>query len=183
MVSFFLVGLFIWGFYKGFRRGFALQAVYLGGYLFSYTLATLHYRKLASVLKMIIPFPNAQASTRMGYFSQSQTLDLDIAFYAGIAFLLIYFSCYFLVRLLAVFVYGLRFVPIFGEANKLLGGVSGFFSMFLSALIVLKLLTIIPNNSLQTVLFENRLVQAMIERIPFFSDNLQQLWVAQTIGV
>jgi uncharacterized membrane protein required for colicin V production len=181
MVSVILIILFIWGFYVGFRRGFILQLVYTAGYTISYIAASTYYRQLANFLELFVPFPSANSGTKMKFFSEGQTLDLDKFFVAGVAFFLIYSVCYFLFRLLAIFAYGLRLIPFLGGINKILGGLGGLASVFLTAFMILKLLTILPINFLQSMLYKDVLVQAMMERIPFFSQNLQDLWVDKLV--
>lgn len=182
MILIVLLILFAWGFYSGYRRGFLLQLLYLGGCAFSYFVAIAHYRKLMVILEMIIPFPSANSEAKMKFFTEQQTLNLNKSFYAGLSFVLIYVICYFAFRIVAIFAYGLRFVPFMQRRFKVLSGILGFLSIFLLTFIVLKLLTIFPINSLQSNLYNNFLVKAMIGRIPFFSDNLQELWVLKIIG-
>ncbi|MDR3157019.1 MAG: CvpA family protein [Lactobacillales bacterium] len=182
MILIVLLILFVWGFYSGYRRGLLLQLFYLGGCTFSYFVAVAHYRKLMIILEMFIPFPSANSEAKMKFFTEQQTLDLNKFFYAGLAFVLIYVVCYFVFRIVAIFAYGLRFVPFMRGRFKVLSGISGFLSIFLLTFMMLKLLTTFPINSLQSSLYDNFLVKAMMGRIPFFSNNLQELWVFKITG-
>ena len=77
------------GAYGGARRGLILQFVMTVGYFVSYLMASKYYQALGSHLELIVPYPSASESSQFVYYDQALGLNLDGAFYNGVAFIII----------------------------------------------------------------------------------------------
>lgn len=169
------------GFYTGMKRGLALQIVYTVGYFCVYLIAKTFYKSLASKLTLYVPYPSPTAETKLVLFNQNVTLDLDQAFYGAVAFLVILFLGWLIVRFLAVFVHGLTFVPIIKQANGLAGGILSFLVMYVGVFLVLMMVSMIPTESIQTQFKNSGLAQFIVKDTPVFSKQIYHLWVEKMI--
>ncbi|MDR0921081.1 MAG: CvpA family protein [Lactobacillales bacterium] len=184
MLTIFILLCFAWGFYTGYRRGLALQLVYIVGYIFSFILAMVKYKELGKRLELWVPYPSATEGTKMFFFDEKTTLDLDMAFYAGVAFVLIYFVGVLVVHLLAIFAHHLQYVPLLkGNHGIIWGGALSALSVYFGVFLLLYLLSMVPMTSLQNLLGNDPLSRAMIERTPFFSKALGRLWVENILNL
>jgi len=182
MLAILLLLIFVYAYYAGYRRGFALQLLYTVGYLISYAVAANFYRQLSDKIELWIPFPNPQIDSNMLFFDRDTSFILSRAFYAGVAFVLIYIVGCIVVRFLGLLAHKLNDIAIFGTANRILGGAFSVFVVYLTVLMVLILGSMVPMDSIQEHLHGDILTRAMIERTPFFSGNLRNLWIEDVIG-
>jgi uncharacterized membrane protein required for colicin V production len=181
MIAIIIILILAYGFYTGHRRGLAYQLVFSFGYTISYLIAATKYQELGSKLELWIPFPSATEETKMIFFSQKQALEMDKAFYAAVAFVLIYFICYLIVRLIGIFAHKLMYISVFGKSNHIVGGVFGLLAVYIGIFLILYLLSMVPMNSLQNVLASDPLARAIIERTPFFTNDVHQMWIIDMI--
>lgn len=103
MLTLLILLLLAIGFYTGMKRGLVLQIVYTVGYFFVYLIARTFYQSLAAKLTLYVPYPSPTAETKLVLFNQNITLDLDQAFYGAVAFLLILFFGWLVVRFFSYF--------------------------------------------------------------------------------
>lgn len=181
MLTLLILLLLAIGFYTGMKRGLVLQIVYTVGYFFVYLIARTFYQSLAAKLTLYIPYPSPTAETKLVLFNQNITLDLDQAFYGAVAFLLILFFGWLVVRFLAIFVHGLTFVPIIKQANGLAGGLLSLLVMYVGIFLVLMMLSMIPTDSVQNQFKHSGLAQFIVRDTPVFSKQIYHLWVEKMI--
>ncbi|MFK4565804.1 CvpA family protein [Enterococcus sp. UD-01] len=181
MLTLFILLLFAIAFYTGARRGLILQVLYTFGYLCSYLVAKSYYKNLASHLELYIPYPSPTAETKLVFFDQNITLDLDQAFYGAVAFLFILALGWLIVRLLAVFARGLVFVPVLKEANWLIGGLMSLLVVYVGVFLVLTMLSMLPVDAVQNQFKNSGLARFIIEDTPVFSKQIYHLWIEQMI--
>ena len=101
MLTILILLLLAFGFYTGAKRGLILQVLYSVGYLISYFVARTYYKEVASHLELYIPYPSVTPTSKLVFFNQEISLDLDKAFYSAVAFLLLLFAGWLVVRFLA----------------------------------------------------------------------------------
>jgi uncharacterized membrane protein required for colicin V production len=181
-VTILLLLLLAWGFYTGYRRGFALQAVYSVGIIISLVIASKFYKNLAKGLDLWVPYPSPTSDTRMIFFSQKMSFDLEKAFYAGVAFIGIFILCYLLIRLLGLFAHALMYQSILGKADKTVAGIFGAGAVLIALVMVTILLSMVPMNFVQNLLSENVLSKLIIEHTPVFSSLFHKLWITNILG-
>lgn len=181
MLTLLILLLLAIGFYTGARRGLILQVLYTFGYLCSYFIAKSYYKSLASHLELFIPYPSPTADTKLVFFNQEITLDLDQAFYGAVAFLLILAAGWLVVRFLAIFAHGLVFVPVLKQANWLAGGLISLIIMYIGIFLVLSMVSMLPVDGIQNQFKSSGLARYIIENTPIFSKQIYHLWVEQMI--
>lgn len=181
MLTLLILLLLAIGFYTGARRGLILQVLYTVGYLCSYFVAKTYYKSLASHLELFIPYPSPTAETKLVFFNQNLTLDLDQAFYGAVAFLLIIVAGWFVVRFLAIFAHGLVFVPVLKQANWLAGGIISLVVIYVGLFLILSMLSMLPVDALQNQLKNSGLASYIIKDTPIFSKQIYHLWIEQMI--
>ncbi|MGX7148703.1 CvpA family protein [Enterococcus ureasiticus] len=181
MLTLLILLLFAIGFYTGARRGLILQVLYTFGYLCSYFIARTYYKSLASHLELFIPYPSPTADTKLVFFKQELTLDLDQAFYGAVAFLLILAVGWLVVRFLAIFAHGLVFVPVLKQANWLAGGLISLIVVYIGVFLVLSTVSMLPVDSVQNQFKNSGLARYIIKDTPIFSKQIYNLWIEQMI--
>lgn len=170
------------GFYSGAKRGFVLQILYSVGYLISYMVAKSNYKSLASHLELYIPYPSATQETKLVFFNQEIVLELDQAFYGAVAFLIILFAGWLIVRFAAIFARGLTFMPILKQADWVAGGVLSMVVLYVGIFLVLNAASMIPVDFIQNQFESSGLARFMIKDTPIFSKQIYNLWVEQMIN-
>ncbi|MBP2099715.1 CvpA family protein [Enterococcus rivorum] len=169
------------GFYTGTKRGLVLQIIYTVGYLIAYLVAKQNYKALASHLELYIPYPSPTAETKLLFFDQKLTLELDQAFYGAIAFLIILFAGWLVVRILAVFAHGLTFIPVLKQANGLAGGVLSFLVIYVGIFLVLSTIAMLPVDAVQNQFKNSGLARFIVENTPILTKQVQNMWIEQMI--
>lgn len=181
MLTLLILLLLAIGFYTGARRGLILQVLYTFGYFCAYLIARTYYRSLASHLKLYIPYPSPTADTKLVFFNQDITLDLDQAFYGAVAFLLILAAGWLAVRFLAIFAHSLAFIPVFKQANGLIGGVISMLVVYVGIFLFLTMLSMLPVDAVQNQFERSGLAQFIVKDTPVFSKQIYSLWVEKMI--
>lgn len=181
MLTLLILLLLAIGFYTGARRGLVLQILYTFGYFCTYFIARTYYKSLASHLKLYVPYPSPTAETKLVFFDQNITLDLDQAFYGAVAFLLILAAGWLVVRFLGIFAHNLTFIPVLKQANGLAGGVISFIVMYVGIFLVLMMLSMLPIDAIQNQFKNSGLAQFIVKDTPVFSNQIYQLWVEKMI--
>ncbi|MGC6769979.1 CvpA family protein [Enterococcus sp. LJL51] len=170
------------GFYTGAKRGFVLQILYSVGYFIAYLVAKSNYKSLASHLELYIPYPSATEETKLVFFKQEIVLDLDQAFYAATAFLMILFIGWLIVRFIAIFAHGLTFLPVLKQADWVAGGILSMVVLYIGLFLILSTLSMIPVDFIQNQFESSGLVRFMLKDTPIFSKQVYNLWVEQMIN-
>ena len=106
MISFFILLIFIYCCYVGYRRG----VVYEG-------LAALLYKPFSNFLNLWVPYPSANDRSSFAFFDKTTGLTLDKSFYAAIAFSIILLIVCCLWRFVMLGFNQLRYVTINSNLN------------------------------------------------------------------
>lgn len=181
MLTLFILLLLALGFYTGAKRGLVLQVLYSVGYLVSYFVARMYYKDLASHLELYVPYPSATPDSKLVFFNQEISLDLDQAFYAAVAFLLLLFAGWLVIRFLAIFLRGLTFIPVLKQVNWILGGLLSVIVVYVGLFLVLTMVSMIPTDLVQNQFRASGLARGIVENTPILSKQIYQLWVQQII--
>ncbi|MGK0551422.1 CvpA family protein [Enterococcus faecalis] len=182
MLTIIILFILAYGFYTGAKRGFVLQILYSVGYFISYLVARMYYKDLASHLELYVPYPSVTPNSKLVFFNQELSLNLDQAFYAAIAFLILLFAGWLVVRFLAIFLRGISFIPIFKQVNWLLGGLLSVVILYVGIFLVLTTFSMVPIDSIQNQFRSSGLARIIVEHTPILSKQIFQLWVQQIIG-
>ncbi|MDW8684615.1 CvpA family protein [Streptococcus suis] len=182
MISLAIILILAWSFYIGYSRGLVLQAFYSMGSIIALVVATATYKKLASFLYLWVPFANATQGSSNYYFDEKYLFDLDMVFYAGLAFLLIYVLVYAIVRFIGIFVHLLEAFNPDTKTTNLISGAGAVLVTFISLQIVMVLLSTIPLAMIQDKLHSSFLANIMIQYTPFTSSFLKSLWLSNIAG-
>lgn len=178
MLSLVILIFLAYCFYVGARRGIKLQAVYTVGYLISFFIARLLAGVFRPLLELWVPYPSATPESKFVFFSDSVGMQLDSAFYYGIAFLFILAICWIVVHLIALNVNELQFAPASDETvNWLAGGVVNLFCGYMFMVMILYLLAMIPLDGLQHMLGNSHMAILMVRYTPILSHLLANWWI------
>ena len=176
LIDLIILVILIWAFLVGYSRGLFLQAIYSFGTLFALLIASLNYQNFAHTISSWIPFASATQDSQLYFFSDKLLFQLDNAFYAGLAFLMIYVVVYFIIRFIGIF---LTFAKqnILGRQGKIIAGILSIFASFFGLQIFFTILALVPMASLQAHLHASFLVRLMVLHTPLFSGLLQNLFI------
>lgn len=174
MIDLVIIILLVAGLVSGARRGLIVQLIQMAGFLISIIVAYLYYKPLAEKLVLWIPYPSVDENTTLKFAVEQ--LDLSQTFYQLLAFALIFFVVKFAIQILASLFDFLRYIPILGGLNRLLGGVLGVVEAYLLIFIVLYVLALLPIDGIQKYIEESFLTTLMLEYTPILSKVFQHLW-------
>jgi uncharacterized membrane protein required for colicin V production len=142
-------------FYAGYRRGLMLQIVYGVGYVLSFMVAQTKYRALGEKLELLIPYPAPTEKTTLVLFDKNLIFDLDKAFYAGVAFMIILFIGWLITRFVGIFCYKLT--------------------------LVLTLLAMLPVDFIQNLFKKSSLARFLVDSTPIVSGLIKDWWITKII--
>ncbi|HFI0424914.1 TPA: CvpA family protein [Streptococcus suis] len=182
MISIVLILVLVWSFYLGYSRGLVVQTFYSLGSIVALTIATATYKSLIPFLYLWVPFANATQGSSNYYFDEKYLFDLDSVFYAGLAFLIIYFLVYVLVRFLGIFVHLFEGFNPDNQTSNVISGLLSVLVTFISLQIVMVLLSTIPLAIIQDNLQHSFIANAMIQYTPFTSSFFKSLWLSNVAG-
>ncbi|APB30775.1 CvpA family protein [Vagococcus teuberi] len=169
------------GFYAGYRRGFALQLIYFVGYALSFFMAKESYQSVGKKIELLVPYPAPTQTTKLSVFDNNLIFDLDKAFYAGFAFILILLVGYLITRFIGMLCYRLTFIQLANKSNQLIGGVINLGLTYIGLVLVLTVLSMIPLGFIQNAFDKSGIAKGMIEHTPVLSANLYQWFIKQII--
>lgn len=167
-----------YSFYTGYRRGLALQAIRLVGYIITFIFSTRMYKPLSHVIEMIVPFPAIQPDSQLALYDAAALLRIDEAFYRVLTFMLIGFIGWLVTNFLSMFFTRLSFYTLFDRVNHIGGGIINVFISFVLIFLVLFMLSLIPIEFIQQQFVNNPLAYAIVEKTPFLSEFAQTMWLS-----
>lgn len=175
-----IIGLLI-GFYVGGRRGAPFQLLYSGGYLISFFLACLTYKGLAKKLELFIPYPSVTPDSKMVFFDQTESLDLDKAYYAAVAFLIVLFFGAVATHFVAIFFNDLQFKRLVGKEDWLISSALSVLSVYMVIFFVLFVLSMIPLATIQNMFRKSWAARMIVEHTPIISWLFRKLWITSIL--
>lgn len=180
MLNIIIIAFLIFGLLRGLKRGFILQSVHLFGFIISFIIAVLNYDKLSPHLSLWIPYPELSGDSTWALFLQA--LPLETGFYNGIAFVLIFFISKILLQIIAAMLDFIAELPLLNSANSILGAVLGFIEVYLIVFVLLYISALIPLEIIQTNLEHSTIAQGIIEKTPYLSGKIKDLWFVKFEG-
>lgn len=181
LINLLILILLIWAFLVGYSRGLVLQALYSLGIIISAIIAFLNYKELDSKLTMWVPFSSATADSRLLFFDNNLLFQIDDAFYAGLAFMIIFVASYAVIRLVGLFVHITRLQP-FGKTGKIIAGILGLGATYFGIQMAVTLLALVPMATVQNHLNASALVRLMVSHTPISSGLLKNIFIENIIG-
>lgn len=174
MVSFIIFIVLIFGLLMGIRRGFVLQLVHLTGFIISFVIASIYYKKLSTHLSLWIPYPDLGNDSLWAIFLSS--MPLETAFYNAISFAIIFFAVKIVLQIIATMLDFVANFPVLRKINKLLGALLGFVEVYVITFIVLFIMALLPIEAVQLKIEQSFLAKLIIEHTPILSSALKTLW-------
>lgn len=174
MLSLILIGLLIFGFLMGLKRGFILQLFHLLGFFIAFFVARKYYDQLAPKLALWIPYPDLTGESGWAVFLQ--TLPLENAFYHAISFVVIFFATKIALQIITTMLDFIAAIPVLRSVNKILGAALGFAEVYLIMFIILFIAALLPIERVQAIIGDSKVALYMIEHTPFLSEKLHTLW-------
>ncbi|MEY8458452.1 CvpA family protein [Lactococcus ileimucosae] len=181
LINLLILVLLVWAFLVGYSRGLVLQAIYSLGLIVSAIIAFLNYKTLAAHLTMWIPFSSATEDSRLLFFDNSILFQVDEAFYAGLAFIIIFVLSYVVIRLIGLFVHITRLQPL-GKNGKIIAGVLAVGATYFGIQMALTLLALVPMMNVQNQLNASVLARLMVSYTPISSGMLKNIFIENIIG-
>lgn len=169
-------------FYGGYRRGLAYQIVFVVGYLLSFIVARMFYQKLGSHLELFVPYPSVTNDSKMLYYSVEQAFNLDKAFYAGVAFVMILIAGWLVTHLIAIFFKDLLYKVMIPQYDGIVAGILQLIVCYVGIFLILKLVSFVPMAVVQNQIEGSWYARFMIEHSLFLSSQFNNLWVTKIIG-
>lgn len=182
MLTLIILFALLLSFYVGYRRGVAYQLVFSIGYLLTFIVARMFYQQLGTHLDLFVPYPSVTAESKMVYYSVEQAFNLDKAFYAGMAFVMILVIGWLLTHLIAIFFKDLLFKVAIPQYDGIIAGVLQVIICYVAIFLILKLVSFVPMALIQGQLENSWFARFIIEHSLFLSSQFDNLWVTKIIG-
>ncbi|EOT44048.1 MULTISPECIES: CvpA family protein [Enterococcus] len=182
MIGLLIILILVIAFYIGGRRGAPLQLAYTLGYFLSFAVACFSYQSLAKKLELFVPYPSVTPDAKMVFYSQNQSLDLDKAYYAAVAFLLVMFIGWLITSLIVVFLNNLRFKRLLENYDWVLGGLFNVLTAYVVIFFVLFVLAMIPLATVQNIFRDHFSARMIVEHSFILSWLFKNLWVTSILG-
>lgn len=170
------------GAYSGARRGLILQLVLTIGYFISYLLASNYYQALGSHLELIVPYPSASETSQFVFYNQALGLNLDGAFYNGVAFILILFVGWLITRFIGGLLNAVAHIPVIKQLNALGGALLNVVVSYVAVFLILFLLTMVPIDAIQEAFSNSWLARTIVEDTPVISSQLYNWWIESSLN-
>src|SRR5690625_1843058 len=180
MITLILILVLLFGFLMGLKRGFILQMLHLIGFIVSFIVASMYFRKLAETLSLWIPYPELGDDKVWAVFLNS--MPLENAFYNAIAFAIIFFGTKVVLQIIATMLDFVARLPVLRTVNKWLGAILGFLEVYLITFILLYIIALLPVETVQLKLQSSRLATFIIEHTPFLSSAMESLWFTEILS-
>src|SRR5690625_2732079 len=180
MVSLIIFILLVFGLLMGLRRGFILQLVHLFGFLISFIVATIYYKKFANHLSLWIPYPDLGSDSAWAIFLN--TMPLENAFYNAISFAIIFFLSKIILQTIAYMFDFVARLPVLRSLNKLLGAVLGFIEVYVITFVVLFLIALLPISEVQDKIGQSFMAKLMIQHTPILSSFTESILFTDTLS-
>ncbi|HIY57435.1 MAG TPA: CvpA family protein [Candidatus Tetragenococcus pullicola] len=180
MIGFIIFLCLLLAFYAGGRRGAAYQLVYTIGMAISFFIATKYYQFWGGKIELYVPYLSVNPETKMHYYDQATSFDLDKAYYAAVAFIGLLFIGWLVTKLIGIFAVDLRFVKLFSY-DWLLAGLLNVMLVYVALVMIFFIFSLIPLDIIQSIFDRSTMVRFMIEKTPFFSKQIYKLWISTVI--
>ena len=174
MLDLLILIILIVGILVGGRRGFVVQAIHMLGFIIATIVAWIYYKPLAQHFLLWIPYPGFAANTTSTLGLDG--LDIDRTFYRVIAFAVIFFATKIVVQIIGSMLDFLKYLPVLGSLNRILGAVLGLLECYFLLFIALYVLALLPIEGLQAKLNGSIFTSFMLEHTPFLSSLFQNWW-------
>lgn len=182
MIGLFILLILTLAFYSGYRRSFALQLIYSGGFVVAFLVAKKYYEIWGEKLSLYVPYLSVSPDTKMVFFDQQESFDLDKSFYAGLAFLIFLLLGYLIVKFVGILASSLRYQQLIPSVDGIVAGILNMVTAYVWIFLLFKLLTLIPIASIQNLFEVGSLPRWIVEKSPFLADYFQRIWIEQLIG-
>lgn len=174
MFTFILFALLLMGIMIGLRRGFILQIIHMTGFIVAFIVAAMNYDKLADKLLLWVPFPQMGDSSSLSLLFDS--MDIENAYYNGIAFLVIFFAVKIIWQIIGSMLDFIAQFPILNMLNRWGGGILGFVETYLIMFVLLYLAALLPIQIVQEQIQGSFLAESIVMNTPYFSEKIKDLW-------
>lgn len=180
MVSIIILFVLLFGFLMGLRRGFVLQLVHLVGFIVSYIMAAIFYKKFAGQLSMWIPYPDLPDDSAWGIFLS--TMPLENAFYNAVSFAVIFFGSKIILQTIAYMFDFIARIPVLRSVNKLLGAMLGFVEVYVITFVVLFLIALLPLGAVQEKVGNSFMAKLIVQHTPILSSFTESILFTDTLS-
>ena len=182
MLSLILLLVLSWSFYIGYSRGLIVQAFHSLSAVLALVIAASQHKGLAKLYAQWVPFANATEGAKNYFFASKYLYDLDQVFYAGLAFLSIYFLAYVLLRIIGILVHLTDGLLPEKAHFRIIAGSLSFLVTLVSLQIVLTIAATVPLANIQQPLRQSWVANFIINGLPLLSENLKNLLVSTIQG-
>lgn len=184
MIGFFILIVLLIAFYSGGRRGAPLQLVYTIGYVLSFLFALANYQTLADKIELYVPYMSVTEESTLLFYDQNTALDLDKVYYAAVAFLILLFIGWLLVKVCGIFLSDLRFrrFRFLKGYDWLVAGGLNVIIVYLSVFYFLTILSMIPLATVQNIFEKSFTARIIVENSPILTNFFHKVWFTSIIG-
>ncbi len=177
MFTIFLILVFAYNGYVGYRRGMYYQGILTIGFLGSLLITSLIYRLIIPIITLWVPYPSASPDSQFVFFSNEAGLNLDQAFYAGVSFIFVLIIVWLIVRVVLKGFDATKYLVMDEQVDHLVAILLALVVTTASLGLVLFVVSMVPVDGIQNLLDHSFLAKATAAYVPIFSDLYKMLFL------
>lgn len=174
ILSLVILGVLIFGFRRGYRRGLVLQILNTIGYIIVWVAARFLARPLATGIGQFIGNLSLDSSVSAVTASQSSSFFLN-----GLAFSAILTVGFFIVHRVAYGVNKVTWLPVIHQVNSLAGGLINLVIRYVVIFLILNLMILLPVQGFQTSYQASPVAQWIVKQTPVLSKQVYHWWLTE----
>jgi uncharacterized membrane protein required for colicin V production len=165
------------GLILGYYRGFVSQLVSIAGLFIAYVVAFTFYKDIAPWIAGLLSNSNSEAYQKYDFFIKGFHLDTYVS--NAIAFGLLLLGVKIALSIVGRILHWITLTPGIRTINQWAGALLGLAEAVLIVIVVVNVMTVIPNDTVQRLLKESALAPHVLNALPSVSDKLNELWTSK----
>lgn len=168
-----LVVALLVGWVAGYSRGLVTQLVSMLGLIIAWMMAYLFHDDLAPILATWLPLSSFASYSEYVYLAREWKVDAYI--YKILSFVLILFGTRICLSVAGHLLNLIVRFPGLNALNRWAGGLVGLLEVALLAILIVHILAILPNDSVQEWLADSKISAYIMDRVPILFTKAKEL--------
>ena len=173
MIDLVIIVLIAGAILRGFQLGLIRQLIHFLGFFIALFIAYQFSGMVTPYLQNYIPIPSFSQST---VYRFSETFQLPTLFYNAISFVLVFLGTKLLLNVGGAILHQIASLPGLAIVNRFSGAIVGFIQSILILIIVLNVVTVMPNTAINEFIHGSALSGYFLDLTPFLTEKLYHLW-------
>ncbi len=158
---------------RGFQLGLIRQLIHFLGFFIALFMAYQFSSMVTPYLQNLIPTPSFSQST---IYRFSEAFQLPNLFYNALSFVLVFLGTKLILNIGGAILHQIASLPGLAIVNRFSGGIIGFIQMVFILIILLNVISVMPNTSIHQYVYGSLFSTYLLEFTPYLTETLYHLW-------